>query len=367
MTKPILFFILCSLCLTIGAQEDTAYKTLLDVHFTDNTHDWHIENSRLRKAKIKNGQLIDWVGENGKLDANIIQSNINPNKDFIIEFSISNLNNKPDKKYPVYSKGKNKRLEKNKISNPTWGFTWGFKDWKNYNAIVFRKNSWINCIEFKIYTVSNGIETAHTSKGGWDMFFGYKIQTGTKRNLIRISKTDDDIFILNTLHKEHIPIGLITNTVYHGNGMGPLISYGSKIALDSVSVRELILDKTTAWTKESLLQHWNLHRPDSLEGIYKSQVKASNHPCYELAVVKTNGDYQLIYLSGAKDNNWKPGDIKAYQAKTTTTKLFQTKWFMGYKALKEGIVIKFEHEQFKVCWPDKTEHIYQRQYPKPTN
>lgn len=121
----------------------------------------------------------------------------------------------------------------------------------------------------------------------------------------------------------------------------------------------------TQWNEISLKLNWEKNGLDANEGIYEIAVK-DNSPKYKLALKydKISDKYDLIYLSGADDDLWKTGDIKAYITKTASPNLFKVKWYMGNKTISEDLYISFDQGIMKVIWTDgEPENIYLKLYP----
>ncbi len=120
------------------------------------------------------------------------------------------------------------------------------------------------------------------------------------------------------------------------------------------------------WDEVSLKIDWEKNGITPLEGIYENTIKDDNSPKYRLALKydKTNEQYILIYLSGADNNVWKTGDIKAYIFKTASPNIFKVKWYMGNKTLSEDLYISFEQGLMKIIWTNGSpEQLYLKLYP----
>lgn len=113
------------------------------------------------------------------------------------------------------------------------------------------------------------------------------------------------------------------------------------IALTDVGVLDNNVSRKpdTDWTKEKLKQHWTENGSEDIEGIYE---KVGTSLEYELAVLKENNGYKLIYLSGASGTNWNEGDIKALLIKTAQFGIFKADWFMLNKSHNKDIILTFD-------------------------
>ncbi|WP_035669402.1 hypothetical protein [Flavobacterium sp. 83] len=117
----------------------------------------------------------------------------------------------------------------------------------------------------------------------------------------------------------------------------------------------------TEWTKENLIKHWNENGISEIEGIYEvvgGKIK------YELAVIKNNGTYSLIYLSGANGSSWNTGDIKATLKKTASFGMFMSNWYLLNKLQSKDVLITFKDSTFSVVSGESNDNdTYVKTYP----
>ncbi len=117
----------------------------------------------------------------------------------------------------------------------------------------------------------------------------------------------------------------------------------------------------TDWTKDKLLEYWKNNEISDLEGIYE---KFGIELKYEVAVLKENNEYKMIYLSGAKGTSWVTGDIKSKLEKTATFGIFKSKWFMLNKSESRDVFITFDNGKFTTLSEvDKSIDSYIKTYP----
>lgn len=95
----------------------------------------------------------------------------------------------------------------------------------------------------------------------------------------------------------------------------------------------------TEWTKSKLIEHWNSNGISKIEGIYE---RVGVNFEYNLAVLKENNEYTLIYLSGVAHSSWEEGDLKAKMQKTAQFGLFKAKWYMFNKSENKDIILTFK-------------------------
>lgn len=364
MKKVLQITILLLFSFSANSQNDLGWKTILNEQFNNNYQGWHTESGDLRYAQITNGQLVDRFSNKGFSQSNRVSVNFNTNKDHIISFSIANLNGDSSKKYPVYEKRNNGTLKDDWENNPTWGFVWGFKDWENYNCILFYNNREYNQFASGNYLYNTLVKVFFKSNGKTTTVLDWKKfkYIGTNSFNVNIEQYGGNSVRIYT--GESL-IYSFTGGVFqwYGNMIGPYIGSGAKIALDHVTVKEKKPHPKTNWTEYSLKSHWTKNGIDVIEGIYENAIKTDNTPKYELAAVKSDNGYNLIYLSGADNSNWSVGDIKAYLTKTATPNLFKVEYFMGDKSVNEDLYISFENASMKMIWPDRQENFYIKLYP----
>jgi len=122
--------------------------------------------------------------------------------------------------------------------------------------------------------------------------------------------------------------------------------------------------------EQTLVEYWQTNGVDELEGIYE-EVLSDNDISqgvvaqYELALIKNDGGYALLYIYGANSaSNWKPGDIKASMTATTTPNQFKSNWYMADKTVSDNLYVTFERGSMKVIWNDgKQDILFLKLYP----
>ena len=362
--KNLIFLVFTLATTTACSQGHLVWKTILNEQFNNNDKSWHTESNDLRDARIWSGSLIDRFSRKGYAQRNIVPVNFNTNRDHVIEFSIANLHGDANMKYQVYEKKNNGTLKQEWENNPVWGFVWGFKDWANYNAIVFYNEREYNQYVSGNYLYSTKVKGYYKSNGETTTFLDWtEFQyLGTDEANIRIERFGGNsvrIVAGETL------IYSYTGGVFqwYGNKIGPYIGAGAKVSLGNVFVGEKLPHPTTSLSEYSLKSYWSNEGADLVEGIYEAIVSRGNNPKYKLGLIKSDFGYELIYLSGAEQSGWNVGDVKAYLTKTATPNLFKVQYFMGDKSLNEDVYISFESGLMKVIWTDGKENLYLKLYP----
>jgi len=142
------------------------------------------------------------------------------------------------------------------------------------------------------------------------------------------------------------------------------ISENGKIRLSDVG---LFVDSNekkqsdTDWTSEKLTSYWEKNGISDIEGVYE---RISEQIEYELAVIKENNEYKLIYLSGAKGTGWVEGDIKAKLKKTAQFGIFKSDWYMLNKSYNKDVIITFENSTMKtISESGEGSDVYLKMYP----
>lgn len=118
----------------------------------------------------------------------------------------------------------------------------------------------------------------------------------------------------------------------------------------------------TNWTETKLKQRFN-NESDEVEGIYENSFSSENSPRYKVGVIKDNGIYKLIYLSGGEPEFWEEGDIKAILIETATPFLYKTKWYMGDKSQTDEVYLSFKQGMFTTVFGNGSENLYIKLFP----
>lgn len=141
---------------------------------------------------------------------------------------------------------------------------------------------------------------------------------------------------------------------------------GSGFEWKGIKINNPDTSPKTDWTEIKLRIEWETNGCNSLEGIYENAIADRKSPKYRLALKYDTADdqYKLIYLSGATESIWKPGDIKAFISKTASQNIFTARWYLGNKSITEDIYITFEPGFMKLIWTaDRMEQLYIKLYP----
>lgn len=136
----------------------------------------------------------------------------------------------------------------------------------------------------------------------------------------------------------------IEQTANIGNGKLKKKKFISASELDFEQNQVVYNHPKTEWTTSKLKNYWTENGVNSIEGIYE---KVGNTLEYNLAVVKENQEYKIIYLSGANGTTWNEGDLKAELQKTAQFGLFKSNWFMLNKYLNKDVLVTFDKATMK--------------------
>jgi S1-C subfamily serine protease len=161
---------------------------------------------------------------------------------------------------------------------------------------------------------------------------------------------------------------------------------------------------TIKWNENSLKEHWKTNGLDKIEGIYEapSSYTDVNVAClnrygqtvcystwrhydvkYKVALIKTEGDYKLLYLSGnlkgsekvggcncdgesyiaPENNKWIAGEVKAQLYKTATHGFYKCDWFMNDKSLNSDGYISFDNPSYFKLFLSGKESLFLKLYP----
>lgn len=135
------------------------------------------------------------------------------------------------------------------------------------------------------------------------------------------------------------------------------------IALTDVGVLDNNVSRKpdTDWTKEKLKKHWTENGSESIEGIYE---KVGTSLEYELAVLKEDNSFKIVYLAGASGTNWNEGDIKANLIKTAQFGIFKADWFMLNKSNNKDIILTFDKATMSCLSENgRDKDVYLKIYP----
>jgi V8-like Glu-specific endopeptidase len=213
------------------------YKTIFNEDFNSNRRKWDISNTQLSQSKITGGKLIEYNGNDGFLKCNITSVFFDKTKDYVIRFSMANLNNKNGLKYRVYTKKSNGKLKEGWIKNPQWGFVWGFKDWDNYNAFVLQKGkdaSGRTKFTYRAFIIKNGNEISNED---WHIDYSYNFSTETDFYDFIIYKRNDGFTIyLDKGYDEKYLCKLTGSTNWFGSNIGLYIGAGAKVEVDYIKI-----------------------------------------------------------------------------------------------------------------------------------
>lgn len=348
--------------------------------FNDNKNGWNIDKDSYYNSRIENGLLIDWFAEENKNALNIIDIPFDKSSPYDIEVLFANFNNAKGQTYFQYNKDKNGEAKKSRksIDNPHWGFVWGFKDWNNYHCIEFfakEEAQWSNhkVTTYKIFSVVSGAEVIHRDWYGGDWYDknwpAFNEESGF--NKLKIStNSDDNSFSIYGGSKIFSHLGNMNLSDWYGNKVGIFIGGGAEVAIDYLYITSASvtsnLKKTTAkyssWDSYRLKKHFTSNSLDNIEGIWEdfdlnvdaSKMKYGGN--YKLGVVKSNEGYDLIYLSGDKDNSntWKDGMLKGRIIKTGSEGLMKLEWYSSDLFIYENVYVYLdENNLINFAFKDK--------------
>lgn len=192
-------------------------------------------------------------------------------------------------------------------------------------------------------------------------------------------------------------VGYLSELYFQSSDIGNKPSNSSSYSSSSSSTSK-------TWNEYNLKTHWKTNGMDKIEGIYEStgSYKDVQVPCingygqtlcymtwriydvkYKLALLKSAGEYKLIYLSGnpkgsekvggcncdgksyiaPEANKFSVGDVKARLYKTATLDFYKCDWYMGDKSLNPDGYISFENYAYFKLILSGEESMYLKLYP----
>jgi len=120
----------------------------------------------------------------------------------------------------------------------------------------------------------------------------------------------------------------------------------------------------TCWSEEIIKNYIQEKGCDKLEGIYEGIVNSDEAYKYKVALKKINGDYYLIYLSGAESNiNWETGEVKAKLEPTASPLTFKTNWILSDKSVNSDYYISFESGCMNLYDEQQQKNTYLKLFP----
>jgi hypothetical protein len=130
--------------------------------------------------------------------------------------------------------------------------------------------------------------------------------------------------------------------------------------------KKLIADQ---WKETNIKAKWKTFGIDDKEGIYELIIPNSLVDAgvskYELALVKQEKGYVLIYLSGGESYShlWEEGDVKAKLYPTGEQSLFKVTWTSPSKFITKDYYIEFQNSRMKLVDLDRGRYEYLKIYP----
>jgi S1-C subfamily serine protease len=162
------------------------------------------------------------------------------------------------------------------------------------------------------------------------------------------------------------------NTVWHIGE--PRVEFGKRFR-EMYNLRKTYIESNrlnlpsemTEWNEEKLKKHFQ-ENGSEIEGIYESAASAPTMPKYKVGVVKSNENFNLIFLSGGSNYlDWKAGEIKSKLTPTATSNLFKAEWYMANKFINQNAYVSFETGIMNVLIEGKDKSVYIKLFPTSTS
>lgn len=227
----------------------------------------------------------------------------------------------------------------------------------NRTNVGFIKNG--GKLEYKLFTTGQiPIEVTGNNQNIVTANNEFGKRTGLNLN---VQKGKNYFIKLNPKHQITTGYFEMEQTENIGNAKLKSKNFVSASELDFQENQVVYNHPKTDWTKENLIEHWKKNGTDEIEGIYE---KVGNNLEYNLAVVKAENEYQIIYLSGANGTSWNEGDLKATLQKTAQFGLFKSNWFMLNKYLNKDVIVTYEKATMKtISETGNGQDLYIKIYP----
>lgn len=127
----------------------------------------------------------------------------------------------------------------------------------------------------------------------------------------------------------------------------------------------------TAETEKSLIDYFETHKLDDIEGIYKSY-QSPNLSYYKIGIKRKENQYIAIVLESEEFSPWKVGEIKAYFQPSSMKSVFATKWYMANKmsyetfaTLENGAILSIEFDNPQTSEKEQSRFI--KMFPSATD
>lgn len=260
------------------------------------------------------------------------------NKELKYYIRLSNLNNLPNKYYPIIDeKGKT-----HKVNNPKCGLVWNYIDDNNFCAVFLQGNNTMSfddildkrSLRVDVVKYTEGIEDILYSKHFYncvDLYDGFNVimlDYDLKQTNIYIGNKElTKLCSLSVVN----PINDMKTGYYVGSGADVMVER-FVIKLNDNKCANIL----TPWNKQRLDEHAGLSDDKDIEGFWcyfdrdlnDKSVKLGGK--YTIAIVKNDcGGYDIIYYDGAKINGsqWKCGMLKGRLTPTTYIGNYNLVWY----------------------------------------
>lgn len=299
------------------------------------------------------------------IDSCILQ---NPLTDFTLTFRATNLNSKPGHRY-TYTQADGK---KGSIANPAWGFfissPQGKRTW--FSVFPVEKHDPVSS-STALRIVVNADETDSTV---YSATVGSGLNPFDGTNVWRLIKSGDGL-VLSAGDK-----GMTEITTLHVSGkcnaFGFAASPGASIRITDISLTQVssLSDMEAGeWKDLEKLDRYFADSGDDIEGYWTvfdrtlDEARLRMGGDYRLAIVKSGGAYDIIYIDGAKTNSvkWKKGMVKGRLYPGPFPGIFDVEWIDAEgKPLRRDIKAQSgEGDTLTIQFPYQSSTIRLRRIP----
>lgn len=242
-------------------------------------------------------------------------------EEFELSFRATNIHNRPGKSYKTQS---------SKIKHPAWGIVMtghsGNRAFISFSTIDNAKDETYSNPFIKVQT--------HPFKFTAEVDKGMDIFSGENAFFIKFSRGHTS---LSAGNREYRPILSFDSGLESLDSIGFFVVAGGKIEVSDLTLESEMKSgkpEITEFGNPDILYSYLLRSTDKMEGIWKVYDRTLDEDFlrlggdYSFALVKSSSGYDLIYLSGARTENfpWIPGMIKARLRPTGFSDIFDVSW-----------------------------------------
>ncbi|MFH1195461.1 MAG: serine protease [bacterium] len=105
-----------------------------------------------------------------------------------------------------------------------------------------------------------------------------------------------------------------------------------------------LLSVITSWNEKEMTEYFSNNPADKIEGIYE---KFGAEDQYRIGIIKNKSNYDIIYLSGAKNKlDWNEGELKGNIRQTAIKDFYKVDWVLADKSKSAEVYLSTAEEHF---------------------